>query len=226
MKSLHNVHRGLLTLYSSIMVMFFTIAVIMAIIIIYSGFMVSDTQKQVVIKALEKVDDHLLIAGKISGAADVSSNVLIATTIPVRTAFLGSVDIDPQIMDVSFNLEKFQNYTVTYENIYEGTLYNNEFNSIIDAFAEAKQQGLITIDPFVDQQKPVKTSAFVYWVINENFDQQIDSTELAVIAILYAEKDKPTTGEFLHIQANVPEGYILKMDEQIPHISSSFMNFG
>jgi len=223
---LPSTHRGLFTLYSLATVAFFSIAIVLSIIIINAGFMVSDSQKQVVISALEEVDEHLIIVGKISGTSDVNSNKLITTAIPVRTISDGAINVDPQLVDVSFKLEKFHNITITYENIFTGNLNNYTFNSILDAVAEAKKRGLIDVNPHIEQQGPSKTSAFVYWIINNNFDQRIDANELAVVTIVYAEKDRPSTGESLFIQANVKEGYILKLERKIPNISSSIMNFG
>jgi len=223
---LPSTHRGLFTLYSLATVAFFSIAIVLSIIIINAGFMVSDSQKQVVISALEEVDEHLIIVGKISGTSDVNSNKLITTAIPVRTISDGAINVDPQLVDVSFKLEKFHNITITYENIFTGNLNNYTFNSILDAVTEAKKRGLIDVNPHIEQQGPSKTSVFVYWIINNNFDQRIDANELAVVTIVYAEKDRPSTGESLFIQANVKEGYILKLERKIPNISSSIMNFG
>lgn len=223
---LPSAHRGLFSLYSLALVSFFSIAIVMAIIIINVGFLVSDSQKQVVISALEEVDEHLIIVGKITGTSDVNSNKLITIAIPVRTVSDGAINVDPKIVDVSFTVEKFHNNTISYENIFVGNLNNYTFNSVFDAVAEAKKQGLIDVNPHIDQQGPNKTSAFVYWVINNNFDQRIDENELASLTIVFAEKDRPSTGESMFIQANVKEGYILKFERVIPNITNSIMNFG
>ena len=224
--TLHSDHRGLFSLYSLGTVAFFSIAIVLVIIIINVGFMVSDSQKQVVIKALEQVDEHLIIVGKISGTSNEDSNELINTAIPVRTVSNGAVNVDPQILDVFFRLEKFHNNTITYDNIFVGNLNNFTFTSVFDAVAEAKNQGLIDVNPHVEQIGPSKTSAFVYWVINNNFDQRIDENELATLTIVYAENERPTTAESLFIQANVKEGYILKLERNIPNISDSTISFG
>jgi archaellin len=226
MDSLQYMHRGLLSLYSSGLVMFFAIAIILVIIIINVGFMTTDSEKQVVIKAMEEADDHLMIAGKISGVADTISNKLTVVSIPVRPVSATPISVDLQNIDISFKLTKIKNQTVIYDNIYVGNLNTKTFDSISDAVADAKLQGLIELDPFIDQQKNLSTAAFVYWIINHNFDQKIDSKELAAIAIIYSENDKPTTGEFLQVQANEEEGYVLKIERYIPNITGTFFNFG
>ena len=224
--SLSGSHKGSISLVSLGFVAFFGTAVILSVIIINAGFMVSDAEKQVVIKAMRQADQHLIIAGRITGITNVQSNELTAISIPARTASGGPVTVNSQFVDVAFQLNQFKNKQVFYNNIYSGNLNNSSENSLVNALAEAKLQGIIDFDPNVDNQAPSNTTAFVYWITNQNYDQNIDSNEFASLTIVYAEKDRPTTGERLLIQANLEEGYILKLDRNIPEISSSVINFG
>jgi flagellin FlaB len=105
-------------------------------------------------------------------------------------------------------------------------MHDKTYDSLRDAVEDAKNKGLIDNNPYVDEQKPTSTTAFVYWIINQNFDNYIDNNELAVLAIVYADRDRPSSGEQLFIQANVPEGYILKIEQDVPNISSEIINFG
>src|SRR3970040_2150118 len=157
-------HRAVFPIYNTGIAAFFTIAVILVILFVNIGLSVNNTQKEVVDDALDEIDERLVIAGKISAFADVSSHKIMATATPVRTASDGAVNVDPQIMDVSYKLVKVENY--------------------------------------------------------------IDNNELAVLAIVYADKDRPSSGEQLFIQANVPEGYVLEIDQHVPNISSEILNFG
>ena len=205
---------------------FFTIAVILVILLVNIGLSVSNTQKEVVDKALDEIDERLAIAGKISAVADVSSHKIMATATPVKTVSDGAVNVDPQIMDVSYKLVKAENYIINYDNIYVGSMRDKTYNSLRDAVEDAKNKGLIDNNPYVDEQKPTSTTAFVYWIINQNFDNYIDNNELAVLAIVYADRDRPSSGEQLFIQANVPEGYVLRIEQDVPNISSEIINFG
>lgn len=223
---IHSSHRGLFSLFNMSIVTFSVIAIILAVIIINVGFVVIQGEKKVVSKAVDEVDNHLMIAGKISASADILANELTVTATPIRTASAGSVKVDPQILKISYELIRFENTTITYEDIYAGTLQNDAYNVLENAVADAKKYGLIDFNPYVDEHKPTNTVAFIYWIINQNFDMNIDSDELAILAIVYAKKDRPSTGEYLVIQANVGEGYILKMEREIPNISGSMMNFG
>lgn len=225
-RTLNGNHRGAISMISLGMVAFFGTAIILAFIIINAGFMVTDSEKQVVIKAMRQADQHLIISGKITGITNVQSGEITATSIPARTASGGPVTVNPQLVDVVFQLNKIKNNQVFYNDIYSKNLHQSSENSLVNALAEAKQHGIIDFNPNVDNRGPTNTTAFVYWIINQNFDQNIDSNEFASLAIVYAEKDRPSTGERLIIQADLEEGYILKMDREIPEISSSIINFG
>jgi len=219
-------HRAVFPMHNTGIAVFFTIAVILVILLVNIGLSVSNTQKEVVDKALDEIDERLAIAGKISAVADVSSHKIMATATPVKTVSDGAVNVDPQIMDVSYKLVKAENYIINYDNIYVGSMRDKTYNSLRDAVEDAKNKGLIDNNPYVDEQKPTSTTAFVYWIINQNFDNYIDNNELAVLAIVYADRDRPSSGEQLFIQANVPEGYVLRIEQDVPNISSEIINFG
>jgi flagellin FlaB len=219
-------HRAVFPMHNTGIAVFFTIAVIMVILLVNIGLSVTNTQKEVVDKALDEIDERLTIAGKISAVADVSSHKIMATATPVKTVSDGAVNVDPQIMDVSYKLVKVENYMINYDDIYVGSIRDKTYDSLMGAVEDAKNMGMIDNNPYVDAQKPTSTTAFVYWIINQNFDNYIDNNELAVLAIVYADRDRPSSGEQLFIQANVPEGYILKIEQDVPNISSEIINFG
>lgn len=221
-----NHQRGLFSTYNIGIGLFFSIALILVVIISNIGFQVNDTRKEVVEKAVDQVDDHFVVAGKISAAADISSNELIATATPVKTVSDGPIHVDPKRMTVSYELVQLENYIINYENIYGGSMSDKSYNSLRDAVADAKNRGIISVNPFVDEQKPDSTTAFFYWIVNQNFDNFVDNDELAVLAIVYADRDRPSSGEQLLIQANVPEGYVLRIEQDVPNISGDVVNFG
>ena len=219
-------HRAVFSMYNTGIAAFFTIAVILVILFVNIGLSVNNTQKEVVDKAVDEIDERLVIAGKISALADVSSHKIMATATPVKTVSDGAVNVDPQIMDVSYKLVKSENYVISYDNIYVGSIRDKTYDSLGEAVGDAKNKGLIDDNPYVDTQKPTSTTAFVYWIINQNFDNYIDYNELAVLAIVYADRDRPSSGEQLFIDANVPEGYVLRIEQDVPNISSKIINFG
>ena len=223
---MENYHKGLISVFGIGITLFFIIAVIMVIIFVNIGFEVNDAQKLVVEESVDEVDERFVIAGKISAIANVSSNEIVATATPVRTVSDGSVNVDSQILTVSYELIQKQNQIIEYENIYSGFLKENSYNSLEDAAEDAKNSGLIEINPYVDEQKPKTTQAFFYWIINQNSDNYVDNNELAVLAIVYADKDRPSSGVQLFIQADVPAGFVLQIDQGVPSISSETLDFG
>ena len=219
-------HRAVFPMYNTGIVAFFTIAVILVILFVNIGLSVNNAQKKVVDKAVDEIDERLAIAGKISALADVSSHKIMATATPVKTVSDGAVNVDPQILDVSYKLVKSENYVINYDNIYVGSIRDKTYDSLVEAVEDAKNKGLIDNNPYIDTQKPTSTTALVYWIINQNFDNYIDNNELAVLAIVYADRDRPSSGEQLFIDANVPEGYVLRIEQDVPNISSKIINFG
>ncbi len=221
-----NQHRGVFPMYNTGIAAFFVISVVFVIIFVNIGFSITDTDKAVVEDAYDEVREQLEVSGKISAAADVTSDKIMITAIPVRVSTGGLVNLNPQTTQIAYNLIQQSKLTVDYENIYADRLANRTFNSLKDAVKEAKNQGIIENDPFVDKQKPTETIAFVYWVLNQNFDHFVDDGELAVIAIIYSENDRPSTGDKLFIEVNVPEGFVLRIDQEVPNISNEALNFG
>jgi len=219
-------HKVLFPLYDKGIAAFVVVAAVFIIIIVNIGFSVSDTQKQAVEYAYDEVRDQLEISGRISAAADVNSDEIMITAIPVRVSTGGTINMNPQTTQISYNSVLKHNTIVNYENIYADRLSDKTFNSLREAIDEAKIKGIIDNNPFVDEQKPTSSTAFVYWVINQNFDHFIDDGELAVIVIVYAGTDRPSSGNNLFIEVNVPEGFVLRIEQQVPDISAEVLNFG
>lgn len=221
-----NQHKGIFPMYNTGIVAFFTIAIAFVIIFVNIGLAVNNSQKDVVDDAYDEVREQLEVSGKISAAADVSTDKIMITTIPVRVSTGGSVNLNPQSAEIVYNLIKQSEIVVDYENIYAERLADRTHNTIKDAVEDAKNKGIIEHNPFTDIQKPTKTTAFVYWVLNHNFDHFVDDGELAVIAVIYAENERPSTGDTLFIEVNVPEGFVLRVDQEVPNISTEALNFG
>lgn len=221
-----NKHKGVVPFYNTGIVVFFSIAIVFVIILVNIGFSINDSQKDVVEDAYDEVRDQLEVSGKISAVADVTSNKIMLTAIPVRVTNQGVVNLNPQTAEVALNLVTQSKVIADHKNIYSDRLVDKTFNSLKDAVDEAANKGIIEVNPFVDGQKPTKSSAFVYWVLNQNFDHFVDDGELAVVAIVYAESERPSSGDQLFIEVNVPEGFVLRINQQVPSISSEVLNFG
>ena len=218
--------RGLTIWHITALISFIVIAVSLATTIMFSGFNSSEQTKDVLIEALDETHYGLEIVGKISGNANVSSDKIITTNTPISVATGGSVDVSKNKLKINYRLVKINSAQVSYDDIYVGTISNKTYNSIMDAMADAKKLNLIQVDPYTENKKPEKTSAFIYWVVNFNFNEKIDEGELAILSIIYAEKDKPSSGEHILVEGIAPEGNILKMERIIPSLSSTIVDIG
>jgi len=190
-----------------------------------SGFATSESVKDTVEKAVESANT-LQIIGKMAGTAEVSNNKVTATATPVTATTNGFVDMSAEDVKVTYQLIKDGRYTITYDDIYVGSLYGESYNSLNSALVAAKEKGLIATNPQVDQQKPDTTTAFLYWVINQDFDQSVQNNEIASLVLVYADKDRPSTGEYLRIQVVEIDGVVLDIERTVPDISSSILDFG
>ena len=219
----HN-HRGLSFWYNIGLVAFMGTAVSLAAMIMSSGFNSSDVTKEVLMEALHETRHGIEVQGKISGVADIANDEVLTTATPIEVATGGQVDLVVKRFHLSYQLIRVDSSQVTYENIHTGVLNKNSYNSNYDAMIDAKKEGLIEINPYVDEQKPTKTSAFVYWIINLNEDDVLDEGELAVIAIVYADQDRPHTEEYILVEGFSPEGKIFTMERYIPNISATIID--
>jgi flagellin FlaB len=210
--------------YNVALISFAIIAMILTWTVMSAGFSSSDATKRVLEKAMKDSTNALQIVGKMHGAADIQNNEVIVTTTPLSATSVG-FPIDPQNVRIAYKVIKDGSHAVTYENIYAGIL-DKSYNSLNDALVAAKERGFIGINPLDDLQKPDTTSAFMYWVIDQNSDGHIENNEVANLVIIYADKERPATSEYIRIQIINDDGVLLDLEKTVPHISDSFVSFG
>ena len=212
--------------YNIALATFFIIAVSITATMIQSGTVTSDLTKDVVEEAMNEARYAFQIVGKVSGTANVTSNEVISTATPITVATGGKIDVSEQMFKLNYKLIKVQSHVITYDDIYVGALTGTSYNSVYDAIEDAKQLGLIDVNPHTDEETPTTTSAFMYWIVNIKDDQFVDQGELAAIAIVYADKDRPASGEYLFLEGLTPTGSILTIERNIPNISTSVIDLG
>ncbi len=218
-------HRGLALWYNMGLAVFMIVALVTVAMIMSSGFGSSDVTKEVLLEALDETRQGIEIQGKITGIANIANNEVLTTATPITVATGGHIDLTVERFHLNYRLIRVDSSEAIYDNIHAGVLNENSYNTIQDAMVEAKKQGLVQINPYVDEEKPTTTSAFVYWVINLNEDNFLDTGELAVIGIVYADQDRPHTSEYLLVEGFSPEGRIFSMERNIPNISGSIIDF-
>jgi len=218
-------HRGLAFWYNIGLATFLIVAMSLAAIIVSSGIGSSEVSKEVLFEALVETRQGIEIQGMISGIANIANDEVLTTATSISVGPEAHVDLVVERFHLSYRLIRVDSSQVNYENIHTGVLNENSYNTIQDAMVEAKKQGLVQINPYIDEEKPTTTSAFVYWIFNLNEDDVLDTGELAVIAIVYADQDRPHTGEYLLVEGFSPEGRIFSMERNIPNISGKIIVF-
>ena len=191
-----------------------------------SGFSSSEVMKQVVEEAVQDSSNNLKVIGKMTGAADVHDGTVKVTSTPIAATTTGLIDLRPETIRVAYKIIKDGSHEITYNDIYAGMLAGESYSSLKDAMAAAKEKGLIKINPLVDSEKPDTTTAFIYWVINQNMDQYVENNEMINLVMIYADKDRPATAEYIEIDVIEPEGSLLHIERTIPNVSSSVLDLG
>ena len=217
---------GLLFWHNAALVTFAAVAIGMTWTVMNSGFSSSEVMKDVIEDAVTDSANAFQVVGSMTGTAQVAANEVMVTATPITTTINGIVDLDTSNIKIAYKIIKDASYTVTQENIYAGTLYGTSYNSVGSAIKAAKEQGLISTNPLVDEQKPQETVAFLYWIINLDGDEYLQNGEIMNLVIIYSEKDRPSTGEYLQIQATEKQGILLDIQRTVPNISTSILDFG
>lgn len=212
--------------YNTALITFAAVAIGMTWTIMNSGFSSSDVMKDVVEDAAAHSANSLQIVGKMTGIANVQDDQVTVTATPITSTTNGNVNVSPEKTKVTYTIIKEGSHTITHNNIYVGMLDEESYNSLSDALDAAKKVGMIEVNPMIDGEKPQTTSAFVYWIINQNSDGIVQNNEIASLVIVYADKDRPATGEYMTIQVLEKRGVLLYIERNVPNISSSILDFG
>lgn len=218
-------HRGLTFWYNTALITFAGIAIGLTWTVMNSGFSTSEVVKETLEDSIKQSINTLQVVGKMTGTADVADNEVTATSTPVTSTTQGNVNMSPDKVKVTYMLIKDGSHKITYENIYAGTL-SGEYSSLNDALIAAKEKGIISVNPMTDLQKPETTTAFLYWIINQDFNQSVKSDEIAGLVVVYADKDRPSTFEYLKIEVVEIDGVMLNIERVVPNISTGILDLG
>jgi flagellin FlaB len=219
-------HRGMELWHNAALASFALIAISLTWAIMNSGFSSSEAVKDVLEKSVTKSSIALKVIGKMVGTAQVVENKVTVTAIPLSVTANNALNLTSKSIKVTYKIVKDQSYVITYDDIYSGALIGKSYNSLNEAMAAAKENGLIKINPITDKEKPDTTSAFFYWVINQNSDEYLQNNEIANLVVVNSDNDRPATGEYMKIQVVDRYGVILELERTIPNISSVILDLG
>jgi len=229
-------HRGIVGVDAAILLIAFVIvAAGFAFVMVNMGFSSTQKTKTVIVSGLSSAGTGLQVSGKVVGAGHVNDARINVTGIPIKIASSGNpVDLDP-----AFTAIKFQGAKVKYDNIYRGTINPGEPGEFLGrppSLQEATDTALFLT--YIDKNPynggvtaglddyPSKTSAFVYWSVNENDNDVLDSTEHAVIAIVFAEEDRPKSLEKIRVELIPSSGGTLTVERTIPVFNNEIVWLG
>jgi len=219
-KRLHY-HKGIIGLEAAIiLIAFVIIASSVSYVALNMGFATSQTSKTTIGSALGGTSGTLMISGTIIGAGQIETSRINVTAIPIKVGPTGdSVNLATAVTAV-----KYFNNIITYDNIYRGTLNPGIETSLRSATFAAELFSYIDVNPFVDDDYPTKTSAFIYWSQNHNDNDILEFGEKAILAIVFAENDRPMEDDFIQIEIISPSGPTLTIERKIPTITTEVVN--
>ena len=228
-------HRGVIGVESAIvMIAFVIVAAALAFVVLNMGFSTTQKAKTTIISSLGEASSSLEVSGKVTGAGEISDAALNVTAVPIKIASGGdSVNLNPATAAV-----KYVSNSITYDDIYLGTLTedsdgtrddgNGQWNSTRHATFDAVATfgGNCDTDPYGDTGHPTETCAFIYWTVNDNNNDILDQGEHAVLAIAYAEADRPAALDKIRAEILIPTGAALTVERQVPSITNTVVDLG
>jgi len=231
-KGHRHTHRGIIGVESAIVLIAFVIvAAALAFVVLNMGFTTTQKAKTTIVSTLAEAGSSLEIEGKVIGSSYQpgagTPSSLNATSIPIKIAGSGeSVNLDPSLTAI-----KYLSNTITYDNIYAGTLNGVApfiSTSLQDAVGRAASPSFnyITQDPYVDGTWPIETTAFIYWTVQSNTNDILERGEHANVAIVFATGDKPQELDTIRLEIIPPAGASLTISRQVPNITTEVVDLG
>lgn len=210
-------HRGIIGVEAAIvLIAFVIISAAMAFVVLNMGIFTAQESKTTISSAIDGISGTVTVSGSVVGSGHVAASRINVTAIPIKISTSGgSLNIA-----AAYTAIKYFNGDITYDNIYQGTLNVGVEPSLKSATAVAETQGYFINDPFVDNGHPAETVAFIYWVQNQNDNDILDFGEQAILAIVFAENDRPEYRDKIRIEMISRSGPALTLEVKIPPINN------
>jgi flagellin FlaB len=214
--------RGVVGIESAIVLIAFVIvAAALSFVVLNMGFSTTQKAKSTITSGLGEASSAIEIAGQVTAKGNTTASKVDAYTIPIKLASGGSsVDIT-----ASKTAVKYFSKSVTYDNVFKGTLTSGTYTDINSALAAAKTQGYISEVPGTGTG-PNATAAFIYFTANVNNNAIVDAGEQAVLAIAYKSSDRPAALDTVNTEIIVSAGAPLTVVRSVPTITDSVLNLG
>jgi flagellin FlaB len=141
-----------------VLIAFVIVAAALAFVVLNMGFNTTQKAKTTITSGLNEASSALEVSGVVTGSGDIPSAKLKVLAVPIKVASGGS----------SVNLEKataaikYFSKSVSYDNLYRGTISNVTVSNLQDGVQYAVNRGYISSNP-VNGTAPTATGAFIYW---------------------------------------------------------------
>ena len=229
-------HRGVIGIESAIVLIAFVIvAAALAFVVLNMGFAVTQKAKTSIIASLGEASSSLAISGKVTAVANVTQGVLNATIIPVKVTSGGdSVNLDNATVSL-----KYISNSVEYDNILTATISNQTYGNVSLAFQRVARDhalkgltelevgvpGGIVENP-VNATLPKNTFAIIYWTVQQNTNNILETGEHVVIAIGYKDADRPAALDKVRAELLLAKGATLTIERNVPNITNLIVDLG
>ncbi|MCE9653477.1 MAG: flagellin, partial [Nitrosarchaeum sp.] len=221
-KGTRHSHRGVIGVESAIvMIAFVIVAAALAFVVLNMGFSTTQKTKQAIVSSTDEASSALEIAGKVIGSGHITAGKLNATAIPVKIVSGGaSINLNPQNAAI-----RYLSNNVEHGNIYAGALPTGVYDTLSDAMQAAVTAGYITSNP-VNSTSPDETKAVFYFNVNRNNNFILDQGEHGMMAIAFAEAERPQSLDIIRAEVILPTGAPLTVERTVPNISSIVVDLG
>ena len=217
-------HRGVIGVESAIvMIAFVIVAAALAFVVLNMGFSTTQRAKTAIVASLDESSSALEIAGKVTGAGDISPTGKInVTAVPLKVASGGNaVNLGNTTMAVKY----FSN-TVEYDNIMTGVLSSGTYSNLTTAMQAAAQAGHLNVNPITSNTAADATAAVIYFAVNLNNNSILDQGEHAVLAVVHKGSERPAALDNIKVEVIVPTGSPLTVERLVPNITTSVVDLG
>ena len=204
-----------------VLIAFVIVAAALSFVVLNMGFSTTQKAKTTIGQGLDTSSSALEIGGSVSAHLNQTAASLDVMTIPLKIAS-GSTNVD---MQKSLTSVKYFTTKVNYDNIYNGTLSGATYTNVKDALDAAVTAGQLSSSPLAaNGTTPTKTTALVYWSVNNNQNTVLDKSEDATLVIVYAAGDRPAQLDKVTAEVIPSIGPPLTVERTIPTLTDEYQN--
>jgi flagellin FlaB len=230
-KGHRHTHRGIIGIESAIVLIAFVIvAAALAFVVLNMGFATTQKAKTTIVSTLSEAGSSLEVEGRIIASSYQPAGLpssLNVTSIPIKIVGSGdSVNLDPSTTAV-----KYLSNSITYDDIYSGTLSPTTYKTLESATNAAAVLYFPNQSPYLggdadSNDWPAQTTAFVYWTVQANTNNILEVGEHANLAIAFAAGDRPAELDKIRVEIISPTGASLTIERTVPNITTEVVDLG